>query len=201
MNRHRPFRFSVISADALLRIIIPARIELAGVLLLGYFLAFILAFGYVVIVDLATKMQPADKADTWLIFAFAVGLACFAFPIAREFLLALGGRREIITLTPSVLCIRFSTLGIIQNREFATSEVGPLLLVPREVDMPWPGGYIQFGHIRKTVTFARQVSLSEAEVLIQLMYRTWFFLMHNQRAKQPCVNIHANNKLICKDRK
>ena len=119
MNRHRPFRFSVISIDALLRIIIPARIELAGVLLLGYFLAFILAFGYVVIVDLATKMQPADKADTWLKFAFAVGLACFAFPIAREFLLALGGRREIITLTPPC-CASDSQL-------WESSKIGSLL--------------------------------------------------------------------------
>ena len=174
MNTQQQIRSHVVSTGAMLRIIIPARVEILGLPFISLFLSLLLVFVYKLIAELPTQLHRMDRVESWMGFALTTGLACAVPTISREFLLALGGRREIITLTSSAMCIRFSTLGIIQNREFATSEVGPLLLVPREVDMPWPGGYIQFGHIRRTVTFARQVSLSEAEVLIRLIHRTGF---------------------------
>jgi hypothetical protein len=173
MNTHQQIRSQVVSTGAMLRIIIPARVEILALPFLGLLLGFLLAFCYALIADFATKLLPRmDRVDTWLNFAFAAGLACFVFPISREFLLALGGRREIITLTPNRLCIRFSTLGMSQKRVFAPNEVRALRLVPQEIDEPWPGGYIQFWHIEEEVTFARQISYSEAEVLIRLIYRT-----------------------------
>jgi hypothetical protein len=172
MNTQQQIRSQVVSTGTMLRIIIPARVDIFGVLFLGLMLGCLLAFECAWIAEFTTKTPPIDRAYTWLNAASAALFACFIFPISREFLLALGGRREIITLTPSRLCIRFSTLGMSQKKVFAPNEVRALRLVPQEVDAPWPGGYIQFWHIEKEVTFARQISLSEAKVLIQLLCRT-----------------------------
>jgi hypothetical protein len=173
MNAQQQIRSQVVSTGAMLRIIIPARVEILAQPFLGLLLGFLLASCYASIADSATRLLlRMDRVDTWLNFAFAAGFAYFVFPISREFLLALGGRREIITLTPSSLCIRFSSLGIIQNREFAPDEVRALRLAPKEPDLPWPGGYIQFWCRGKEILFARQISYSEAEVLIRLIYRS-----------------------------
>ena len=174
MNAQQQNRSQVVSTGTMLRIIIPARVEILAVLFLGLLLGFLLAFEYAWIAKFTTKTPPIDRADTWLNAAAAAFFTCFIFPISREFLLALGGRREIITLTPSRLRIRFSTLGVSQKKVFAPNEVRALRLVPQEVDAPWPGGYIQFWHIEEEVSFARQISLSEAKDLIQILYRTGF---------------------------
>ena len=158
----------------MLRIIIPARVEILALPFLGLFLSLLLAFLYSGFAELATKLPRMDRINFWMNLAGTVGFACAVFPISHEFLLALGGRREVITLTPNRLCIRFSTLGISQKRVFAPNEVRALRLVPQEIDAPWPGGYIQFWHIEEEVTFARQISYSEAEVLIRLIHRTGF---------------------------
>jgi hypothetical protein len=63
---------------------------------------------------------------------------------------------------------------MIKNREFIPDEVQALRLVPQEPDLPWPGGFIQFWYREKEISFARQISYSEAEVLSRLMYRTGF---------------------------
>jgi len=165
-------RSQVVSTEAMLRISIPARVEILALPFLGLFLTLLLAFVYGFTAELATKWPRMDRVDFWMIFVGTAGLACAVFPISREFLLALGGRREIITLSPNMLCIRFSNLGIIENREFIPDEVQALRLVPQEPDLPWPGGFIQFWYRGKEISFARQISYSEAEVLIRLIYRT-----------------------------
>ena len=172
MNTQQQMRSHVVSTGTMLRIIIPARVEILALPFLGLFLSLLLAIVYASLAELTTMMPQIDNVNYWMALVFTAGLACAVFPISREFLLALGGRREVITLTPSSLCIRFSTLGIIQNREFDPNIVRALRLVPKEVDSPWPGGYIQFWYRRKDVSFARQISFSEAEVLIQLLRRT-----------------------------
>jgi hypothetical protein len=174
MNTQQQIRSHVVSTGAMLRIIIPARVEILALPFMGLFLSLLLAFVYKLIAELPTQLHRMDKVDFWMGFALTTGLACFVFPISREFFLALGGRREIITLTSSTLCIRFSTLGMIKNREFIPDEVQALRLVPQEPDLPWPGGFIQFWYREKEISFARQISYSEAEVLSRLMYRTGF---------------------------
>ncbi len=174
MNTQQQIRSHVVSTGAMLRIIIPARVEILALPFLGLFLSLLLAFVFGLIAELATKWPRMDIVVFWMNFAGTAGLTCAVFPISREFLLALGGRREIITLTPSALCIRFSTLGMIKNREFIPDEVQALRLVPQEPDLPWPGGFMQFWYRGKEISFARQISYSEAEVLIRLIYRTGF---------------------------
>jgi hypothetical protein len=116
MNTQQQIRSHVVSTGAMLRIIIPARVEILALPFMGLFLSLLLAFVYKLIAELPTQLHRMDKVDFWMGFALTTGLACFVFPISREFLLALGGRREIITLTSSALCIRFSTLGMIKNK-------------------------------------------------------------------------------------
>jgi hypothetical protein len=171
MKTQQQMRSHVVSTGTMLRIIIPARVEILALPFLGLFLSLLLAFVYGFTAELATKWPQMDRVDFWMTFVGTSGLACAVFPISREFLLALGGRREIITLSPNMLCIRFSTLGMIYHREFDPNKVRALRLVLQEVDSPWHG-YIQFWYRRKEVSFARQISASEAEVLIQLLCRT-----------------------------
>jgi hypothetical protein len=172
MDTQQQMRSHVVSAGTMLRIIIPARVEILALPFLGLFLSLLLAFVCSGLAELATKLPQIDRVNYWMRLVSTAGLACAVFPISREFLLALGGRREVITLTQSSLCIRFSTLGIIQNREFVPDRVRALRLVPQEPDLPWPGGYIQFWYRGKEISFARQISYSEAEVLIRLIYRS-----------------------------
>jgi hypothetical protein len=174
MNTQQQMRSHVVSTGTMLRIIIPARVEILALPFMGLFLSLLLVFVYGLTAELATKWPRMDRVDFWMTFVATAGFACFVFPISRDFLLALGGRREIITLSPNMLCIRFSTLGMIKNREFIPDEVQALRLVPQEPDLPWPGGFIQFWYRGKEISFARQISYSEAEVLSRLMYRTGF---------------------------
>lgn len=92
MNTQQLIRSHVVSTGAMLRIIIPARVEIFDLLFLGLFLSLLLAFVYGFIAELATKPPRINRVNFWMNFAVTAGLACAVFPISREFLLALGGR-------------------------------------------------------------------------------------------------------------